>query len=69
MAVVGVIGAVILWTIISKILEWREEKNEEEKMQREMLLAQDAAAIKTYDVVLEQSKKTMEETKGVTENG
>lgn len=64
MAVVGVIGAVILWTIISKILEWREEKNEEEKRQREMLLAQDAAAIKTYDVVLEQSKKTMEETKG-----
>lgn len=51
MAVVGVIGAVILWTIISKILEWREEKNEEEKRQREMLLAQDAAAIKTYDVV------------------
>ena len=31
MVVAGVIGAVILWTLISKIMEWREEKEEPAK--------------------------------------
>ena len=64
MAVVGVIGAVILWTIISKILEWREEKNEEEVKQHEAQMAQDAAVRQMYDQALEQKRTTMEETRG-----
>lgn len=64
MAVVGVIGAVILWTIISKILEWREEKNEEEVRQHEVQMAQDVAVRQMYDQALEQKETTMEETKG-----
>ena len=64
MAVVGVIGAVILWAIISKIMEWREERNEEERRQHEVQMAQDAAARQAYNVALEKSNKAMEETKG-----
>lgn len=64
MAAVGVIGAVILWTVISKILGWREEKNEEEFRQHEVQMAQDAAVRQMYDQALEQEGTTMEETKG-----
>lgn len=64
MAVVGVIGAVILWTIISKIMEWREDRKEEERRQHEVQMAQNAAARQAYDVALEKSNKAMEETKG-----
>ena len=64
MAVVGVIGAVILWTLIVKLSERWDDRNDKKRQQLEMQMAQDAAARQTYDIALEKSKKAMEETKG-----
>ena len=64
MAVVGVIGAVILWAIISKIMEWREDRKEEERRQYEVQMAQDAAARQTNYVALEKVKRLWKKRKG-----